>query len=616
MSCRAASVTLGCLVAGLLAMAGCADESMDVCQVHLSQQTGFSADLTGHRVSVTPWALVDGALVPAKLEFTRSQPCSNGWVDVRATALPDAGAQLVQGLRLDVHIPAIPADAQWWSQGFQSWSQSGPLTLRDDFASAEDLKEMADIGDKEVMRSGAAASWWGTVVGRGDAGAFGLALSADRWKSWAEVRRAPDGGVDLRLWSGAQEAVPAQAGIAVPGELFRIYAGDQLTQALLAFGDALPRRKADPEAGWNSWYQLWDSVTEPVFLANAASATALLQPVAVANKRKLRVVLDDGWQVAWGDWRAGSKFPSGLAKVAEKVGAGGAELGLWLAPLLVDAKLPIAQQHPDWFVKDVVYAHLMHGDMKVLDVTQPDARAYRTQELKDLRAQGVTLFKIDFLFAATWTGQRHAQVTGMQAYHLALQAIRSAVGEDAVLLAVGAPPLGTVGMADAWRYGPDIALQPFGAQFLFLPSELRTLSVRWPYCKAILCDADPAILRDMSAEEVGFGAGTVMATGGGWWLSDDLTVLPAERRAWGATPAWGAAALSGTPAVPEPLFAPSAGAQLGGALKDYLTKKSTQDMPVLWRLPNGARLAFNPRDTEAQVGATSVPAHGVRVLTK
>jgi hypothetical protein len=229
-------------------------------------------------------------------------------------------------------------------------------------------------------------------------------------------------------------------------------------------------------------------------------------------------------------------------------------------------------------------------------------------QLQALRATGINLFKIDFLFAGTWEGTRRQPVTGMQAYVLALEAIREAVGQDAVLLAVGAPPLPTIGRVDAWRFGPDIAVEPFGAVWHLLPGELRTLAVRWPYCHAVLCDADPALLRDLQPAEVGFGAWTVAAAGGGWWLSDDLRTLSTERKSAGATVDWVQVATAGEPAVPEPLLPPEAPTRLVSALFDHIEQQSRHVLPQRWKLPDGRYVLFNPGDAAVLVGQTTVPA--------
>ncbi len=522
----------------------------------------------------------------------------------------------VQGFEL-AGTWSVPGANRWWSQGFQSWSQSGVLALRDAQPSeTATAAALAVRGDSEVMRTGAELSWWSTEVS-GDKNALVVsALSADTWRSWVQVWSAQGSG-GIRLVSGATgEAVHGAKGQIVRSEPWVILGTTDRKSTWQSVAKLWSGRRDDPELGWNSWYELWDSVSEPSFLANLAKAKEVLaSPAALAAYPTAgrRIVLDDGWQVAWGDWRSNDKFPSGLKGLVDKAKADGFAMGLWLAPLLVSEKLPIVAEHPDWFVGGAVYNHLKNGNMRVLDVTHPDAAAHLSAEIKALADAGLTLLKIDFLFAGTWEGARHEPLTGMQAYVRSLELIQKAAGPKVKLLAVGAPPLGTIGRVGAWRQGSDIALETFGAVWAFLPSQLRTLSVRWPYCFAVACDADPVLLRSLTADEVGFGALTVAAAGGGWWLSDDLTKLPGERLDQALQTPWTQAALHG-PAIPEAALSGLPPASLVSGLKDFLGKQSTHVLPTVWRLGTGQRAAVNPTDAPITVEGTAVPPHAARPL--
>ncbi len=610
------TVDLAVAVLWSLALAACASESQVPFCVTQNRVDGVHFDLGGRKVTVHATAVVNGKRVPASAYVGQPQYCERGWLDFESIVY-GLSTETISGFEIEATFAGTAHLTTWWSQGFQSWSQSGALALPDVPPSdAEVDAALAVRGDAETMRDGGALSWWGTAVGRpGDnGGVMAMVRNASVWKSY--VRIASKRGEDLRLRvvSGVGESVVHDGTWASSAPSVRLYFGPDLRSALHEFAEGLPKRLAKPEIGWNSWYDLWDTVTEASFLANVGQARDWLTKPAKAHNVPLRMVLDDGWQVAWGDWRANDKFPGGLAKLVADRKAEGVEMGLWLAPLLVSAKLPLVQQHPDWFVGGAVYPHLVHGEMRVLDVTHPDARKHLQSQLTALRDAGLTLLKIDFLFAGTYEGTRHQPRTGMQAYRLALEAIREAVGPKVLLLAVGAPPLGTIGLVDAWRFGPDIALQPFGAKWAWLPSELRTYSVRWPYCRAVLCDADPALLRDLSADEVGFGAAVLMLAGGGWWLSDNLPALDATTKARGVTPQWIAAAVSGKPAEPVQVMPDNAPPKLRTALADFAEQKSQHILPLAWTLPSGQLLGVNPGDAAVTVeGVGSVPAHGLRL---
>ncbi|TNF30010.1 MAG: alpha-galactosidase [Deltaproteobacteria bacterium] len=490
----------------------------------------------------------------------------------------------------------------WLSNGFHSWSQSGTIALAP--ARADGVGEAAagEYGDAEVLRTGETHSWWHTWVAGGDRQLTAGVLRARRFRSWITVGRADD-GVRVRLVTGGVPAdeVAASAGEVIEGEPWYIDT-DLTLERYAALLRATARPRATPEAGWNSWYELWDSVDEDAVRANAQKAREILTPSLPEGAPPLRIVVDDGWQRAWGDWRPNDKFPSGLSGLAADLRADGFTVGVWLAPLLVDLKTDLAKDHPDWLVTGATYPHPLHGAMGVLDVTHPDARAHLQAVISGLVADGLDLLKIDFLFAGTFAGERAQPVTGMEAFRLALEAIREAAGEDTLLLAVGAPGVPVLPYVDAWRVGGDIALEPFGAAWAWLPNQARSVAARWPLCEVVLCDADPALMRSMSRNEVEAGAWIVAVAGGGFFLSDDLRALDAERPSWAVTPQILAAALSGEVTLPGDLVPADPPADLVNAIGDYAAGESRHVVPGVWD-----RLRLNTRDDERDIFGVSVP---------
>lgn len=442
------------------------------------------------------------------------------------------------------------------------------------------------------------------------------ALRADRFASWAQVHRDGD-RLNVRLVSGGTgERVSLDAGQSVDGEPWHLGVG-ALEAQLEAYAAALPTRAATvprpAEAGWNSWYELWDDVDEQAVRDNAALARAILEPLVPAGAPPLRIVVDDGWQVAWGEWTPNAKFPSGIDGLAAELAADGLTTGIWLAPLLVDADSALVSDHPEWFVGGVTYSHPEHGAMRVLDPTHPEAAAHLSQTIAKIVGWGVGLLKIDFLFAGTWAGERHEDVTGMEAYGRALAIIREAAGPDTVILAVGSPPLGTLQHADAWRVGGDIAFEPFGPAWPFVANEARSIAARWPFCRATLCDGDPPLLRDLTEDEVGAGGWGAAFAGGALFLSDDLRTLDPLRVPWGLDAARVQAALSG-PSVPLDPVPPDPPPDLVDQVTDVLLFQDTHAVPTLWRLPDQGRVAFNAGATPITVEGATIPPHGAAKL--
>jgi hypothetical protein len=513
----------------------------------------------------------------------------------------------------------IPGARGWVSSGFQSWSQSGVLALGAPPSEAALGAALAARGDAEVIRSGEELSWGWTAVGGGALTLVAGALSAERFHPWAQVSRAADGRLDVRLVSGLTgERVSAAAGSETRGESWFLAMRAVEEEALRAYAAALPSRLSThpvpAEAGWNSWYELWDGVDPDAVLANAALMRPMLAPLLPAGAPPLRVVIDDGWQRAWGDWWPADHFPRGIEGVAQDLAADGFTAGVWLAPLLVAEDSPVAVEHPEWLVEGARFNHLSDGKMRVLDPTHPGAAAHLRETIARIVGWGFGLLKIDFLFVGTYEGTRFEDVTPLEAYGRALSIIRDAAGPDTILLAVGAPALPSLPWVEAWRVGPDIAVEPFGPAFPFIANALRSVAARWPLCEAVLCDADPPLLRTLDADAVDAGAWAVAVAGGALFLSDDLRSLPSDRLARGLPPGVAAAALAGRPSVPETLFAGDLPTTLASALADHLSGESTHVVPTTWRLPDGRRLAFNVGSAPLELEGTTVPAHAARLL--
>lgn len=537
-------------------------------------------------------------------------------IEVRFDAAQDVD---VEGVSLEGEASLEGARA-WISNGFQSWSQTGVIALGGPLEDAAIDAALAQRGDGEVVRRGSELSWEHTLIGGGGAHLLAGALSAARLRPWVRAWQEPGSSdvVRLRIASGASgERVSLAAGESLEGEPFFVALGDDPVALQTRYVDLLPSRRRAVEraadAGWNSWYELWDSVDEDAVRANAALAREVLGP-RVPEGTPLRIVVDDGWQLAWGEWEPNEKFPSGLDGLAADLHADGFEVGVWLAPLLVDEDSALVSEHPAWFVEGASYLHAKNGSMRVLDVTHPEAAAHLASVIERIVGWGYDLLKIDFLFAGTFEGGRAEDVTPMQAYARALEIIRDAAGEDVILLAVGAPGLASFPHVDAWRVGPDIALEPFGAAWAWLPSQARTLAARAPYCRVTLCDADPPILRDLPREEVETGVWIAALAGGAFFLSDDLRELETERRGWGLDAERVALAIGGAPALPEDVLPENAPPTLANAFTDHARRTTTHVVPRIWRLPDGSRLALNVSDVEATIEGVSVPAHAARVL--
>ncbi len=511
------------------------------------------------------------------------------------------GGDDVEGVEVELAFD-MPGAHAWLSNGFQSWSQSGVIALADSPPPSEDLEvALAARGDAEVIRDGKHLSWWytwvatpaedGLVAVIGALSAKRLTPSVSVWRQGDEVRAVlRSGGQGDRIAVGSE-------GLELETWHVELRMGKgALNAALDAFGAALPsRHRTVPhpaELGWNSWYDLWSDVDE---LAVRETATKLREIIAERGPIDIpvRVVIDDGWQRAWGDWYPNDKFPSGLDGLAADLKHDGLEVGVWLAPLLVHRDSELARLHPEWLVEGLTYDHFVEGPMGILDPFHPEAAAHLRDTAARLVGWGMGLLKIDFLFAGTWPGNRFGGHTGLEAYIRALELLREGAGENAILLAVGNPPTPALPLIDMWRVGPDIAVEPFGPSFPFILNALRAIAARYPFCLATLCDADPPLLRDLPTHEVDFGVAVASLTGGGIFLSDDLRKLSPERLEH-LSPNFLGVGVSGEVSVPLDLVPESPPPDLRSALVDHLSGTREHVVPRQWQMPRDRLLQFNP----------------------
>ena len=529
-------------------------------------------------------------------------------VFIASTALSLDGIRLVADCE-------VRGSYAWLSNGFQSWSQSGVVQIQEQVAASTVYQATRARSEIEVIRDGTGNAWWHTFVAAETSIVYG-ALSADVLKTWFTVTGDDDSVQIVPHSQGIDESMALNTGDSIDLEALYFELVDDINAGLERYGRALPSRtdtRAQPELGWNSWYELWDTVDEAAIRDNAALARQYLTARLPANLPRLRLVIDDGWQKGWGNWTANDKFPSGLETLATDLKGMGFETGIWLAPLLVDEDELLVAEHPDWFVPDTTYVHLEHGAMKVLDVTHPDAAQHLRETVARLVSAGFDLLKIDFLFVGTFEGQRYAQVTAMQAYRRALELIRDAAGPDTVLLGVGSPPIAGFDLIDSWRVGPDVAVGAFDASWFFVPNVGRTIAARWPYCLNTLCDGDPPVLRTLERNEVETSIWAAAFAGGAMFLSDDLRHLEPTRVDWLESQAL-ELALSGQPAIPDPVpdEIPYA---LTSALADQLSMESRHAVPTRWRLPDGRTISVNWTDNSMMTSDGMLGPRSVSEIT-
>jgi alpha-galactosidase len=205
--------------------------------------------------------------------------------------------------------------------------------------------------------------------------------------------------------------------------------------------------------GWSSWYHYftnlhWEDVEKNLEIAGRAGF-----PFEVFQ-------IDDGYQVAIGDWLEPKPGFRPLPMLAERIAEWGFTPGLWAAPFSASETSRLFCEHPDWFVQEEGKPKecFKNWGQKVyaLDTTRSEVKNWLLKTFSGLVRMGFQYFKVDFLFAAAMPGERFKKVTPVQAYREGMETIRAALG-NAFILGCGAPLLPSVGFVQGMRIGEDTA---------------------------------------------------------------------------------------------------------------------------------------------------------------
>ena len=284
------------------------------------------------------------------------------------------------------------------------------------------------------------------------------------WHSsaWVGAYRDADGEVTLLGALGLDARVHALDGrlvgrSAVGSELTWFVARGEEHTVFGAYAQLLGRhvgrRSTAVPRLWSSWYSYYEDITEQTLRDTLIDVTGW--PIDVFQ-------VDDGWQQAVGDWEANADFPTGMADLAARIQASGYRPGLWIAPFIAWPSSQLFRDRPEWFVHDE------HGDpvpagynwrdwYYALDLSREDVLVWVEHVIRSARAWGFEVLKLDFLFAGAIPGTRSMGLPREVLYRRAVERIRSAAGEDAYLLACGAPIVPSLGVFDAIRISNDVS---------------------------------------------------------------------------------------------------------------------------------------------------------------
>ncbi len=494
------------------------------------------------------------------------------------------------------YVGSCPDDHVLLISGHSSWTFSGALDLRpgsigrgplglsvpDDllFPLSNYLFDVAGAVRYVLLglaRTGGISSWYAAAMDPGSGSSlFAGACSAERWKTTVVLEHDPavslPGGSNgrpltaLRVVCGASgDHVPLAPGEEDESETVYLEAGPDPFRLLDAYALEVRRRTGGgpnrPAAdvmqlGWSSWSAFFSSISEEVVLGQARLMAEHLAPLGYRL-----VQIDDGYQVAVGDWRPNDRFPSGFEALTSEIHRMGLKAGLWLAPFFVEADLPLVAEHPDWFLDDgdgnpIIYDPLKKN-WRPLDLTHPEACKFVRSFMTDLKEAGFDFFKIDFLFGGAYEGRHYdPTVTGLAAFRRGMEIVRDAVGPEIELLAVAGPWLASAGQVDSYRQSFDVVFENGWPSWPYFEAAARGTSARY-FSHGVLFDSDPdhVIVRPpLSMNEARAAVSYVALTGGLWLVSEDLASLGRDRMALLRHPEVLDIVRAGRSAVPVDLF--------------------------------------------------------------
>ncbi len=204
--------------------------------------------------------------------------------------------------------------------------------------------------------------------------------------------------------------------------------------------------------GWNTWDYYLDRVKYEDIFENVEA----LKGSPFKNEIDY-IVIDDGWQAGWGNWRENEKFSCGLKKVADKIREAGFVPGIWMAPVRVEMKESIFKEHKDWFLKNENGELFKEGEtVAYIDPTHPEAEKYILDNYKYQYDCGFRLFKIDYVSALL---KIKSFYNGKSAYVVLselIEKIKKYTGDDVVILGCSLPLECGADIAPSMRIGVDI----------------------------------------------------------------------------------------------------------------------------------------------------------------
>lgn len=152
-----------------------------------------------------------------------------------------------------------------------------------------------------------------------------------------------------------------------------------------------------PTFVYNTWKPFRREVNEKMVkeLADAAAACGVEE-----------FIIDDGWQVGFGDWEIDyQKFPNGLKPVFDYIKSKGMKPGLWLSMGAASTDSKVFKAHPEWFARyrdgNFVNLHSAGSDRVTACFTTGWKDYIKGKILNLVKEHGLEYVKLDFAIVAS-----------------------------------------------------------------------------------------------------------------------------------------------------------------------------------------------------------------------
>jgi alpha-galactosidase len=207
--------------------------------------------------------------------------------------------------------------------------------------------------------------------------------------------------------------------------------------------------------GYESWYNHYAEIDDGIIsrdLEAIASNANLINTYYLQRGKPTVFQIDDGWEVAIGDWRVdAAKFPRGMAVLAAEIEGRGMVPGLWIAPFVVERRSAVFRERPEWLLRDSSGKNVVAGwnpawgkEFFCLDLSIPAVEDYLAGIFDTIiEGWGYRYLKLDFVYAGLLRGLRKGGGAAYEHYELVLRRITSRIansrGSPLAYLGCGAP---------------------------------------------------------------------------------------------------------------------------------------------------------------------------------